>query len=102
MLIHEMADEIRCAREPARPFALLIGCYQTRLRLEPGDVGRLIRRPEPVNEGAGASQFRIAINQDQGCIHHTVSASVLSYSLWVPKNRIATTPARYWIATINR
>jgi len=95
VLIHEMADEIRHARRPARPFALLIGCDQTRLCLEASDVGGLIRLPESVNECAGASEFRIAINQDQGCIHHTVSASILSYSPWVPKNRIATAPARY-------
>jgi hypothetical protein len=42
------------------------------LRLEPGNVARFIGLPKPLDEGAGASEFRIAINQDQGCIHHTV------------------------------
>src|SRR6266851_9752264 len=89
MLIHEVADEIRCAWWPPRPLAFLIGCDQTGLRLQPGNVGWLIRLPESFNKGAGASEFRIAIDQVQGCIHHTVSASILSYSLWVPKKRIA-------------
>jgi hypothetical protein len=87
MLIHEVADEIRCAWWPTRPLAFLIGCDQTRLRLQPGNVGWLIRLPESFNKGAGAREFRIAIDQNQGCIHHTVSASILSYSLWVPKKR---------------
>jgi hypothetical protein len=44
------------------------------LRLEPGNVGRIVRSHEPVNERAGAGQLCIAIDQDQVCIHHTVSA----------------------------
>jgi len=42
---------------------------------------------------AGASKLRVAVDQNQGCIHHTISAAILSYSPWVPKNRIARTPA---------
>src|ERR1017187_1687833 len=34
VLIHEVADQIACARRPARPFTLFIGDDQTRLRLE--------------------------------------------------------------------
>ena len=41
----------------------------------------------------GAGKFRGAIDHDQGCVHHTVSASILSYSAWAPKKRIAKTPA---------
>ena len=36
----------------------------------------------------------IAINRNEGCIRHTLSASILSYSAWVPKNRIANTQPR--------
>jgi len=64
VLIHEVADQIACARRPARPFTLFIGGDQTRLRLEASDVSWKIRLPEPINEYAGASEFRIAINQD--------------------------------------
>jgi hypothetical protein len=85
VLIHEVTDQIRRARWPARPLALLIGGDQTRLRLEPSDIGWIIRLPQPINQRAGASELRIAVDQDQGCIHHTVSASILSYSAWVPK-----------------
>src|SRR5664280_2705440 len=64
VLIHEVADQIACARRPARPFTLLIGGDQTRLRLEASNVSWKIRLPEPINEYAGANEFRIAINQD--------------------------------------
>jgi hypothetical protein len=80
VLIHEMTDQIGCARRPARPFALLIGGDQARFRLMASDVGCKIRLPEPTNEYAGVCELRIAVNQEQGCIHHTVSASILSYS----------------------
>jgi hypothetical protein len=59
-----VADQIACARRSARPFTLFIGGDQTRLRLEASDVSWKIRLPEPINEYAGASEFRIAINQD--------------------------------------
>jgi hypothetical protein len=36
--------------------------------------------PEPVNQRAGASEFRIAVDQNQSCVHFTVSASISSYS----------------------
>src|ERR1700722_35526 len=98
VLIHQVADEIGRTGSPARPLALLVGGDQTRLRLEPRNVGRLIRPPEPINERARARKLGIAINQDQGRIHHTVSASILSYWAWLPKSRTAWAPARYWMA----
>jgi hypothetical protein len=52
--------------------AVSTGGDETCLRLEPGDVGRLIRFPKLINEGARASRLRIAVDQDQGCIHHTI------------------------------
>jgi hypothetical protein len=52
VLLHEMADQNRRARRPARPLALLIGGDQTRLRRKPGDVGRVVRIPEPIDECA--------------------------------------------------
>jgi hypothetical protein len=70
-----------------------MGGNRTRLRLEPSDVGRLVRFPEPINECAGASELRFAVDQDQSCIHHAVSALILSYSAWLRKNRIARTLA---------
>ena len=42
-----------------------------------GSDGQLLLRAFQIE---GASELRIAINQDQGCIHHTVSALILSYS----------------------
>jgi hypothetical protein len=58
----------------------LVGGDQTRLRLEPSDISRGLRVPQPINEGSRAYKFRIAVNHDQCCIRHTVSASILSYS----------------------
>ena len=58
VLIHEVADEIGCARWPANPFALLVGGDQTGLRLEPADVGRLVGFPEPIDECADVCQKR--------------------------------------------
>jgi len=81
MLIHEVADEIRCAWWPTRPLAFLIGCDQSRLRLQPGNIGWLIRLPESFNKGAGAREFRIAIDQNQGCIH------VRREQSWFPTRR---------------
>src|SRR3984893_17729191 len=90
VLIHEVPDQFRGARWSARPLALLIGSDQTRLCLQPSHVGGIVRAPQPINEGARAREFRIAIDHDQSCIHHTVSASILSYSAWLPKNRLLT------------
>src|SRR5260370_40638523 len=97
MTIHEVSDQIRRPRRLARPFAFLIGGNQAGLRLEPRNIGRIIRVPEPINERAGTGELRIAVDQDHSCIHHTVSASILSYSACVPKNRIARAPA--WPST---
>ena len=36
--------------------------------------------PELINEGARTSELGVAIDQDDGCVHHTVSASILTYS----------------------
>ena len=55
-----------------------------------------------VSYSVGASELRIAIDQYHGCIHHTVSASMLSYSACVPKNRIAKAPAWYCTRATNR
>src|SRR5437899_1919772 len=35
-------------------------------------------RMRNINKRAGASQLRIAVDQDQGCIHHTVSEEAIS------------------------
>ena len=56
------------ARRATRPFALFIGGNQTRLRLEPRDIGPIIRIPELIDEGARTGEFRIAVNQDQSRI----------------------------------
>ena len=39
------------------------------------------------------AELRIAIDQDHGCVHYTVSPSISSYSACVPKDRITKTPA---------
>jgi len=54
VLIHEMPDQFRCARAEPRPLALLVSSNQTRLRLEPNDIGGIFRIPQPINEGARA------------------------------------------------
>jgi hypothetical protein len=58
VLIQQVRDEIRCVRRTARPFVLLVGRDQMRLRLQPGNVARLVRLRQPINEGAGAGEFR--------------------------------------------
>jgi hypothetical protein len=70
VLIHEVADEIGRARWPARPFALFVSGDQTRLRLEPGNVGRIIRLPEPVYECACASSASLSIKISVASISH--------------------------------
>src|ERR1700719_2612848 len=102
MLIHQIADEIRRARGASRPFALLIGGDQLCLRSQPSDVGRVVRSPESINQCERTRELRIVFNHNQSCVHQTVSASISSYSAWVPKNRTAITPASYWTAATSR
>ena len=45
MLIHKVADQIGDARRPARPSLFLVRGDQARLRLQPSDVGWIIRIP---------------------------------------------------------
>jgi hypothetical protein len=40
--------------KPPRPFSLLVGRDKPRLRLQPGNIGRIIRSHQPVDERAGA------------------------------------------------
>jgi hypothetical protein len=80
MLIHQMADHRGGARRPPRPFALFVSFDQARLRLQPRNVGRIVRISQPIDERAGAAELSRAIDQDQRCVHHTVSASILTYS----------------------
>jgi hypothetical protein len=49
------------------------------LRLQPSDVGWIIRIPKLIDERAGAYKLAIVIDQNEGRIHYTVSASILSY-----------------------
>src|SRR5712691_8042459 len=62
VLIHQVTDQVCDAGQPMRPFALLIGSDQARLRLQPRNIGWFIRIPEPINECAGASKLRIAVD----------------------------------------
>src|SRR6516225_528071 len=89
VLIHEVPDQLCRARRASRPLALFVGGDQTRLCLKPSDISRIRRIPQPINEGSGPRKLGIAVDQDQGRFHHTVSTSILSYSAWLPKNRIA-------------
>jgi hypothetical protein len=89
VLIHEVADQIGDAGRPARPLLFLVRSDQARLRLQPSDLGWIIRIPKLIDERAGAYKLAITIDQNEGRIHHTVSASILSYSACIPKNRIA-------------
>jgi hypothetical protein len=64
------------------------------LRLQPGDVGRLIRFPEPINQGAGAGAGELGVTS----IKIKVASNTLridSVLLGVPaENRIAGAPSR--------
>ena len=93
VLVHQVPDQIGDARWPPWPLCLLVGGNQARLCLQARDIGRRIGVPKALDESACTRQLRIAVDQNQSCIHHTVSASILSYSLWVPKNLMARTPA---------
>src|SRR5580700_10808704 len=95
VLIHKVTDQIGGAGPPARPATLLVGGYQTRLRLQLGDIGRIVGVPKPIDERSGAGQLRSTVDHDEGCIHYTVSAPIRSYSACVPKKRTAITPAWY-------
>jgi len=72
MLIHEVPQQFRRARATSRPLALLKGGNQTSLRLKAGDIGRIFRAPQSINKGARTRKLRIAVDQDQGRIHHIV------------------------------
>ena len=52
VLIHQVADQVRKTRRPAGPFALLISGNQARLRLQPYNIGWIIRTPKLINERA--------------------------------------------------
>src|SRR5207342_3634398 len=52
---------------------------------------RVARRFVRSSKNQHGGFFDPLIDQDEGRIHHTLSASILSYSAWVPKNRIANT-----------
>src|SRR5271170_110138 len=97
-----MADEFGGARRPGRPPALLVGGDQQRLSPQSSDIGGRFGIPEGFDQRAGAHEFRVVVDQDQVRVHHTVSASMPSYSRWAPKNRMARTPARYCSAATSR
>jgi hypothetical protein len=78
MLIHEVADHLGRAERPMGPLDLLARSDQACLRLETGDVIRIVRPHQPIDKGAGADQLGIAIDHDQCRVHHAVSASILS------------------------
>ena len=61
-------------------FALLVGGDQPRLRLQAREIGRLVGVPQALDASARTRQLRVAVDQDQRCVHHTVSASILSVS----------------------
>jgi hypothetical protein len=64
VLIHEVADQIGRARQPARPFPLLIRGDKARLCLQPCNIGWVVRIPQLVDERASAGEFGIAVDQD--------------------------------------
>src|SRR5712692_5411891 len=50
VLIHQITNQRRGSRWPARPLSLLISFNQASLRLEARDVGRVIRVPESIDQ----------------------------------------------------
>jgi hypothetical protein len=102
VLIHQVSNRFGSARRSARPLAPFVGSDQTRLRREPGDVGWIIRIPQPIDEGASASELGIAIDHDQDCIHQTVSASMSLCCALLANKRIARATALYWTAATKR
>jgi len=65
------------------PFFLFVSGDQARLRGQPGEIGRLIRDHQPIDQSAGTRQFRITVDHDQGCFHYAVSASTPLHSAWL-------------------
>ena len=57
-----------------RPFPLLISRNQARLR--PRHIGWIIRTPKPIDERASTRELGVTVDQDHGCVHYTVSASI--------------------------
>jgi hypothetical protein len=57
VLIHEVADQIGDARRPAGPLFFLVRSDQSRFRLQPSDVGWIIRIPKLIDECAGAREL---------------------------------------------
>lgn len=78
-------------RSPARLAAALPGLDQARLRNHSRPVPRIIRSHASRNQGPGLCMVRVILDHEQYSLHHTVSASTLSYSSSDPKNRIIRT-----------
>jgi hypothetical protein len=61
VLVHQVTDQIRKARRPAGPLALFMSGNQARLRLQPHNIGWIIRAPKPINERASSASLSIKI-----------------------------------------
>ena len=89
-------------RYASRPSRALIGLRQARLSRHSGNVCRIPRVHQFLDQCLGLGVICVALNDDQCGLHHTVSASTLSYSSCDPKNRISSTPLAYCTMAVSR
>src|ERR1700730_521208 len=87
VLLHQVGKKLRQRRSPPRPAGTLIGLDQPRLSCHPRLIGGIVGSHELLDQRLRLGVIPVIFNDEQGGFHHTVSASILSYSSCVPKNR---------------
>src|SRR5882724_13026127 len=88
MLIHQVGEKNWKCRRSTRPLSALVSLDQASLSYHSCSVLRVARSHQFLNQLFGVSVVRFILNHNQRRFHHTVSASMPSYSSCAPKNRI--------------
>src|SRR6266404_6764195 len=102
MLIHQVGEKNWKCRRRTRPLCALVSLYQPSLSYHPCSVLRVARSHQLLNQLFGVSVVRFILNHNQRRFHHTVSASMPSYSSCDPKNRIIKMLSTYRTKATNR
>src|SRR5258708_9690313 len=88
MLIHQVGEKNWKCRRRTRPLCALVSLDQASLSYHSCSVLRVARSHQPLNQLFGISVVRFILNHNQRRFHHTVSASMPSYSPYDTKHRI--------------
>src|SRR5271165_5836350 len=102
MLVHYVGEKHRKCRRCTWPLRALVSLDQAGLGYHPCTVLGFARLHQLLDKLLGFSVVRFILNHNQSRFHHTVSASMPSYSSCDPKNRIIRTPSTYCTNATNR